>query len=178
MYFDLWKKWSTLSSKKYLLSACYVSCPLQGACRLSESIPQYTETDQRACFWSFLWQNILLPSCTDVRHPKWFPLKIPNGSNTFGFPFNLFGISAFVLPGTPPPPVLFSAVKGAGVRVLGPWCNQAVSYASLTPFISLQLLSVERLSSSYLMVTFPYTISLSFAFLYDLIMFSPPSLHS
>lgn len=179
MYFDLWKKWSTLSSKKYLLSACYMSCPLQGACSLSEPIPQYTETETRGPVFElfsdkiFCFHPVLMWDTLDG-----FLLKFPTGSNTFGFPFNLFGIFAFLLPGTPPPPVLFSAVKGAGMRVLGPWRNQAVSYASLTPFKSLQLVSVERLYSSCLMVTFPYTISQSFAFLYDLIMFSPPSSHS
>lgn len=130
-----------------------MSCPLQGACSLSEPIPQYTETETRGPVFElfsdkiFCFHPVLMWDTLDG-----FLLKFPTGSNTFGFPFNLFGIFAFLLPGTPPPPVLFSAVKGAGMRVLGPWRNQAVSYASLTPFKSLQLVSVERMYSSCLMV--------------------------
>lgn len=130
-----------------------MSCPLQRACSLSEPIPQYTETETRGPVFElfsdkiFCFHPVLMWDTLDG-----LLLKFPTGSNTFGFPFNLFGIFAFLLPGTPPPPVLFSAVKGAGMRVLGPWRNQAVSYASLTPFKSLQLVSVERMYSSCLMV--------------------------
>lgn len=151
MYFDLWKK--SHSFKKCLPSACCTSCPLQGTYRLSESMLQYTETegDQRACFTSFFWQNILLPPCyTDMRHPRWFLLKIPSGkqhlaTSTFGFPFSPFKISAFLLPVSPSHQsfTLWSEVLEWGCWV--PDVGQAVflMLASLTSFKSLQLLSLS-----------------------------------
>lgn len=58
----------------------YVMSPKK-ACRLFESVPQSTaEGDQRACFRSFLWQNIFASTIPyRCQYPRWLPLKIANG---------------------------------------------------------------------------------------------------
>lgn len=108
--------------------------------------------DEEACFRSFLWQNILYFASTILTvmqdtwvvsswNSWWEATLVPS---TLGFPFNLFGISYFLLL-YPPPPVLQSLVRGPGMGCWVPGVVRKSPNGSLTSIKSLQRLSMDNI---------------------------------